>query len=82
MTMSGFQLLPQEEQIAILYQNGVYVGKKRVAGLIKLLFQLDSFYVELTYTDYRRSICKMHYSDSTTILDPYIGQIDVEYSVT
>ena len=82
MTMSGFQTLQREEQITVLYQHGVYIGKKKAGGLIRLLFQLDSFYVEITYADYRRSIYKIGYSDSTAILEPYLEQIDVEYSVT
>ena len=82
MTMLKFQSLPQEEQITILYQQGVYIGKKKAAGLTKLLFQFESFYVEITYTFYRQAIYKMRYSDSTAILEPYLEQIDVEYLVT
>lgn len=82
MTMFEFQLLPQEEQITILYQQGIYIGKKKINQLAKLLFQVESFYVELTYTHYRQSIQKITYCDSTTILDPYLEQIDVEYLVT
>jgi hypothetical protein len=82
MTISGFQLLPREEQINILYQQGVYVGKKKAGELFKLLFQLESFYVEISYTIYRRAMCKMYCSDSTIILEPYLQQIEVEYLVT
>jgi len=82
MTMLEFQSLPQEEQITILYQQGVYIGKKKAGQFTKLLFQLESFYVEINYISYRKSIYKMRYSDSTVILDPYLEQINVEYSVT
>lgn len=82
MKMSEFKLLSQQEQITILYQLGVYIGKKKTGGLIRLLFQLNSFYVELIYADYRRAIYKIRYSDSTTILEPYLEQIKVEYLVT
>lgn len=82
MRMSEFELLSRKDQIAILHQEGIYIGKRKTTRFIKLLFQLDSFYVEISYVSYRLSIQKMRYSDSTTILDPYLGQIDVEYLVT
>lgn len=78
MKMLEFQALPCEEQIAILYQNGVYIGKKKTGGLIRLLFQLESFYVEIIYANYRRAIYKIRCTDSTSILEPYLDQIDVE----
>jgi hypothetical protein len=79
--MFDFQSLPQEDQITLLYQQGIYIGKKKAEQFTKLLFQLESFYVEIIYICYRKSIQKIRYSDSTTILDPYLEQIDVEYSV-
>jgi hypothetical protein len=82
MKMSNFESLSQKNQITILYQHGVYIGKKRQGQFVKLLFQLDSFYVELSYTSYRRSIDKIHCSDSLSILDPYLEQITIEYLVT
>jgi len=82
MRMSEFELLLQNQQIAILYQQGVYVGKIKRGQQTRLLFQLESFYVEIAYTSYRLSIYQMYYSESTSILDPYLEQIDVEYLVT
>jgi len=79
MKMSGFELLPCEEQIAIIYQQGIYIGKRKKSEQTRLLFQLESFYVEIIYASYRKAIHKMHYSESTAILDPYLEQIEVEY---
>ena len=81
MKLLEFQLLSQDEQIIILYQQGVYIGKKRQGDRTRLLFQLDSFYVEVIYTSYRRSIHRIHISDSTAILEPYLEQIKIEYFV-
>ena len=78
MTMLGFQELTCEAQITILYQYGLYIGKKKISGLISLLFQVESFYVEIIYANYRKSIHKIHCTDSTLILDQYPDQIDVE----
>ena len=81
MRMSEFELLCRKEQLAILQRKGIYVGKRKTTKFIKLLFQLDSFYIEISYVSYRLSIHKMRYCDSASILDPYLDQIDVEYLV-
>lgn len=78
MTMQEFQVLPREEQVPILYQNGVYIGKKKTDELIRLLFQLESFYVEIIYINYRKFIYKIRCTNSTCILEPYLNQIDVK----
>jgi hypothetical protein len=82
MKMHDFQFFSQEKQLSLLYQQGIYIGKRKNDEFVRLLFQLDSFYVEITYITYRKSIHKIRYSDSTSILDPYLEQIQVEYLVT
>ena len=82
MRMSDFEDLPLEKQLAVLYQQAIYVGKCKKGGLTLLLFQLEYFYIEITYTSYRSSIYKIHYTESTSILEPYLEQIQVEYLVT
>ena len=79
MTLMEFQSLTESEQINMLYQHGVYVGKRRQVNFTVLLYQLDSFYTEVFYYSYRLHIYKIRCSDSTTILDPYLEQINVEY---
>ena len=49
MTMYDFQLLPEQRQIEVLYKAGVYIGKRREGVSIILLYQLESFYVEVFY---------------------------------
>jgi hypothetical protein len=78
MTVYEFELLPLEEQIHMLYKQSVYIGKKKGKQFTRLLFQLESFYVEIVYSRYRQLIHQMHYSDSTEILDTYLWQIQVE----
>jgi hypothetical protein len=82
MKLADFKSLSRDEQVTILYQEGVYIGKKKVEKLTVLLYQLESFYVELFYSSYRRSIQKLRVTDSTFILDPYLEQIEIEYLVT
>lgn len=82
MRLFEFQSLPEEEQITILYRQGIFIGKKKSDDFTKLLYQLESFYVEVIYASYRRVIHKIRYSDATSILDPYLEQIRVEYLET
>ena len=82
MTLFEFQLNPIPEQVAILYQQGVYIGKRKEEGLSILLYQLDSFYVEIVYKKYRRYVARTRCSGSTAFLDPYLEQINVEHLVS
>ncbi len=78
MKMHDFQLLPADDQIEILYQFGVYIGKHKKAFSIILLYQLEGFYVEVVYRKYRSHVKHLHCFDSTEFLEPYLKQIDVE----
>ena len=81
MTLFDFQLLEEAEQIAVLYEQGVYIGKRKEGELPVLLYQLEGFYAEVFYRLYRRSVLKIRCSGSTSILEPYLEQIDVEQLV-
>jgi hypothetical protein len=76
--MSEFKLLPAQEKAALLYNEGVYIGKRRECTQVVLLYQLEEFYVELFYAKYRHHIYKTRCSASTLILEPYLDQIEVE----
>ncbi len=78
MTMYDFQLLPEQQQIDVLYQFGVYIGKRKIKISIILLYQFESFYVEVFYKKYRSHVKHLHCFESTELLDPYLEQIDVE----
>ena len=77
MTLFEFQLLRGKEQTDLLQQNGVYVGKRKESESVLLLYQFESFYVEITYRKYRRFIAQIRCFESTSILDPYLEQIEV-----
>ena len=78
MTLQDFQLLPEPRQIDELYESGVYLGKRKEAFSIILLYQLEGFYVEVYYRKYRSHVKHLHCFESTELLDPYLEQIDVE----
>jgi hypothetical protein len=81
MKQYDFQQLPLSEKVQVLYEDGVYVGKRKLAHLTTLLFQLDSFYVEVHYVRYRYHVTGIRCFSSTEFLDPYLKEMDVEQLV-
>lgn len=77
MNLFEFQLLASKEKTDFLQQNGVYIGKRKEGESVLLLYQLESFYVEIKYRKYRRFIANIRCFESTSVLDPYLEQIEV-----
>lgn len=76
MKLNDFKTLSQLEQCELLLSQAVYIGKlKRSGTACSLLYQLDAFYVELTYRKYRYFIAGIRYFDSPQQLDEYIEQV-------
>ena len=72
MDMKCLLSLDKERQADEIHKNGVYVGKRKMKGTTMVLYQLEGFYVELTYIKYRTIIEKVLISDCPSMLDPYI----------
>jgi hypothetical protein len=78
MTLYEFRLLGEEKQTEYLYNDGVYIGKRKDKDTSVVLYQLENFYVEIHYLEYRRAIHRLHCFTSTEDLEPYLDQIDIE----
>ncbi len=78
MNLFDFQLLPYHEKIDTLYEQGVYLGKRKMDDLTVLLYQLDGYYIEIFYKKHRCYVTKVNVFSSTSLLDPYLDQIAVE----
>ena len=72
-----FNVLSKEQQMRMLYNNGVYIGKRLVNQQKLVLFQLYGFYVEVHYKQYRKEVESLIISDQTEIIIPYLNQIDI-----
>jgi hypothetical protein len=81
MTQFEFQLLQIDEQLDVLYEHGVYVGKRKEDRTVVLLYQLEVFYVEVFYIRHRYHPAKLKCFRSTSLLDPYLDEIAVEHLV-
>ena len=64
-------------QFQMLHRHGVYIGKRKDENQVIVLFQLNGFYVEVYYRQYRRTIDRIITSESTDILQPYLEQIQL-----
>ena len=77
LSLTEFIDLPEEAQFETLYQNAVYVGKRKKGQQQVVLFQLHGFYVEVYYKRYRKEIDHIVTTHSTDILQPYLEQINI-----
>lgn len=81
MRLHDFIRLPEKEKATLLYEQGVYIGKRRQGTTAVVLYQLDGFYAEVFYRTYRREIDHISCFSGTARLDPYLADINVEYLV-
>jgi len=76
-TSLTFESLPYNSKTQLLYNEGIYIGKRALNGFTAVLYQVHSFYVEIFFMEYRRQVKCFHVSESTHILNPYLDQIEV-----
>ena len=78
MRLTEFEELAEYAMIDVIKDHGVYIGKLKSKGKISILYQVEGFYVELTYIKYRHSIRNIRCFDSVEKIDPYLKQVDLE----
>lgn len=78
MILEEFETLTESQQLGLLYEQGVYIGKCMKEASVVILLQLESFYVEVFYRKYRRNIQRVHAFTSPEKIDDYLELIDIE----
>ena len=81
MRLYNFARLTEEKKVNLLYDQGVYVGKRKKGDTTVVLYQLEGFYAEVYYRKYRCFIDRISCFSSTTRLDPYLSEMNVEHLV-
>jgi hypothetical protein len=77
MTLNEFVELGQDQQLGLIFQNGILIGH-RVDGSSKvLLCHLETFYVEVVINRKSHEAQKVHAFETVDRLEPYLGQIDI-----
>ena len=76
MTLYQFNALDERTQAEMVW-NGAFVGKRNDETHDILLYQVDSFYVEVYYHRANNLISHMRPFSSTDQLSPYLQHIDI-----
>ena len=75
MTLTEYKSLPLKWQAIEILKKGVMLDS-RIKGIKKyILFQLDSFYVEIEYSNLQQKIVNLFSFYSTDYLEPYLKKI-------
>jgi hypothetical protein len=75
MTIQHFNALNQQHQQKTLLSSGVYIADRNTEDYQALLFELNGFFVEVTYNNQEDEILKVTSFESTDELEPYLEDI-------
>lgn len=75
MILHQFKALKQQEQYQAVWDEGVYLTDRVVDKNRFVLYQIDSFYVELVYNTDENKIISNKSFLSTDLLKPYLDKI-------
>lgn len=73
MGLYQFNLLPESERFAALWQNGVYLDTRTANGYRVNLYALFSFYVEVFYNPTSNQVERLRSFTSVNQLEPYLN---------
>lgn len=75
MTLYQYNILKHQQRVEILWEYGVPVGERTDVEHRIILYQLDSFYVEVYYHKIYNIIKRYRNFNNTELLMPYLEQI-------
>ena len=78
MKLYDFSLLASCDQTDLLYNQGIYIGKRVLNRHKVVLYQVDGFYVEVVYKKYRYAVQSIYAFSSVAGIDAYLDDIDVK----
>lgn len=77
MTLSKFNKLSIEEQQKAVLINGVFLAERKDPPLRMMLYDMESFYVEVFFLSRYNKVAWFNAFQSTKKLEPYLQTIDV-----
>ena len=77
MTLSQFNQLSIEEQQKAVLINGVFLGERKDPPLRMMLYDMESFYVEVFFLSRYSKVAWFNGFQSTKKLEPYLQKIDL-----
>ena len=77
MTTSYFDRLTETRQTDVIWENGVFLARRKEGFYNILLFQVEGFYTEIYYHSHFIVIIKIVSFSDTDLLEPYLNKIKV-----
>ena len=77
MTVYEFGRLSESKQISCINKKAVYLSQRRKGDYVIILYQLDSFYVEICHHKNVFECKKIVPFTTTDLLSPYLESIDI-----
>lgn len=78
MTLYQFRSLDYEEQLEVIFSEAIQVAEREDANASYALYQLGSFYIELSVLNNALSTGIKTFAN-TTLLNPYLKDINVNF---
>ncbi|HEY0579421.1 MAG TPA: hypothetical protein VGC75_01825 [Candidatus Nitrosocosmicus sp.] len=81
MELKEFKYEQKDKKLEMLFSNGVYLASRREKNNTILLYQINSFYVEVYFYD---DFCEPGYMKAftdTEFLNPYLEQINIHFLI-
>lgn len=75
--MYQFNCLDDVRQIELLWSTGVLVGSRQDGFYKILLYQINSFYVEVFYQYFQGKMVRLISFTDTDLLEPYLNSINI-----
>jgi hypothetical protein len=77
MTCSYFDQLSEAHQTDVIWETGVFLGRRSEGYYNVLLFQIDGFYTEVWYHAHFNVIIRIESFSDTDRLEPYLDTIRI-----
>lgn len=77
MILDFFNTLPKKAQQEVILSQGSFLAERTDGPFRIMLYQLESFYVEVHFFNLYNKVAFFSAFDSTEALEPYLDTIDV-----
>lgn len=77
MTFQQFVSLPKDMQRKVVKHCGVFLFGRTGVGVNVLLYQVESYYVEIYFNEKMSEATHIRSFDDTRFLEPYLRMVDV-----
>ena len=81
MTIQDFNSMNKHHQQKKLLTKGKYIADRTTEDYQALLFELNGFFVEVTYNKQEDEVLHVNGFEDTEELAPYLGEIRLSYIV-